>query len=60
MIKIDFEKTDGTYTFRDALHFEDDHAFSEEEIEAMKQARFDNWVALITAPAPEAPPTEGV
>lgn len=66
MIKIDFEKTDGTYTLRDALHLEDDHTFSEEEIEAMKQARFDNWIAILTAPAPEAPeapeapPTEGV
>jgi hypothetical protein len=53
MIKIDFEKTDGTYTFRDALHLEDDHTFSEQQIEAMMQQRFNNWVAIITAPTPE-------
>ena len=58
MIKIDFEKTDGTYTLRDALHLEDDHTFSEQEIEAMMQQRFNNWIAIITAPAPEPVPEE--
>lgn len=58
MIKIDFEKTDGVYTLRDALHLEDDHTFSEQEIEAMKQARFDNWLAIINAPSTEDQPTE--
>lgn len=50
MIKIDFEMTDGTYTYRDALHLEDDHTLSEVEIEAIKQARFDRWLAVVTAP----------
>lgn len=50
MIKIDFEKTDGVNNFRDALWLEDDHTFTEAEIEAMKQARFDNWIAIINAP----------
>lgn len=49
-MKIDFELTDGIYTLHDALHLPDDHTLSTEEIEAMKQERFDNWVAVITAP----------
>ena len=50
MIKIDFTKTDGTYTLQDALYLADDNTLTDIEIEAMKQARFDNWVAVITAP----------
>jgi len=51
MIKIDYEKTnaDGTLVFRDALYLPDDHTFSDAELEAMKQARFDNWYAAVTA-----------
>lgn len=36
-------------TFRDALHLPDDHTFTDSEIEAMKQQRLDNWIALIEA-----------
>jgi len=39
--------------FRDALHLDDGHTFTEAEIEAMKQARVDNWIAII-----ESPPTD--
>jgi heme/copper-type cytochrome/quinol oxidase subunit 2 len=56
MVKIDFEKTDGVYTLQDALHLPDDHNFSESDIEVMKQQRFDNWMLVITAPAPEPTP----
>lgn len=42
--------TDGTYTYRDALHLEDNHNLSDTEIEAIKQARFDRWLAVVTAP----------
>ena len=53
MIKIDFE-FDSTYgVFRDALHLPEDHTFTEAEIEAMKQQRFDNWWAAVNAPPPE-------
>lgn len=52
MIKIDFEKTDGTYTLRDAIVLPDDHTLTEAEIEAIKQQRWDNWIAIITAPPP--------
>ena len=48
MIKIDFSKTHDVYgTFADAIHLEDNNSFTDEEIEAMKQQRFDNWVAHI-------------
>ncbi len=53
MIKIDFE-FDSTYgVFRDALHLPEDHTFTEAEIEAMKQQRFDNWWAAVNTPPPE-------
>ena len=48
MAIIDFSKTHETYgTFADAIHLPDDHTFTDAEIEAMKQQRFDNWVAHI-------------
>jgi len=31
-----------------------------DEIAAMKQARYDNWIAIVTAPQPEAPVDETV
>jgi hypothetical protein len=49
--KFDFEKTDGTYTFRDAIHLPPDHNLTDDEIEAMKQQRFDNWLSIINTPA---------
>ena len=52
-MKIDFEKTDGTYTLVDAIHLPDDHTLSDDELDAMKQKRFDDWVAIITAPPAE-------
>lgn len=49
MIKIDFSKIHETYgIFADALHLEDSHSYTDDEIEAMKQQRFDNWVSHIT------------
>ena len=40
----------GIHIYRDALHLADDHTFTEEEIQTMKQARFDNWLAIILSP----------
>jgi len=51
-MKIDFSFPSQYGTFSDALHLEDNHAFTNVEIEAMKQQRFDNWIAIITAPPP--------
>ena len=53
IMKIDFSFPSQYGTFSDALVLEDDHAFTDAEIEAMKQARFDNWIAVITAPPSE-------
>ena len=48
MIKIDFTKNHTIYgTYSDALHLQDDHTFTDQEIESMKQERFDNWVSHI-------------
>ena len=53
MIKIDFEMTDGTYNYRDALYLPEDHSFSDADIEQMKQDRFARWIAVVTAPPVE-------
>ena len=57
-MKIDFEITKGDYTYRDALVFPDDAVPSDAEIEAMKQARFDAWYAIVTAPNDDPEVTE--
>lgn len=56
-IKIDFEFQTEHGVFRDALHLDDGHGLASEQIEAMKAERRDNWLAIVTAPAPE-PATE--
>jgi hypothetical protein len=58
LINIPFTKTDGVYKLQDALNLtqEEIDALGDAGIEAMKQQRFDNWVAFITAPSPEAEP----
>lgn len=51
MIKIDFEFETPHGVFRDALYLPDDHTLSDADIEALKQQRVDNWLALVSAPA---------
>jgi hypothetical protein len=51
--------------FRDALHLPDDHTFADDEIQAMKQQRVDNWVTLVSMPpvldaAPDTVEIDGV
>lgn len=58
-MKIDFEFDTPHGVFRDALHLPDDHTFTDAEIDAMKQQRVDNWVAIVTAPPAEETPAEG-
>lgn len=53
MIKIDFEFETPCGLFRDALHLPDDHGLNDEQIEAMKAERRDNWLAIVTAPPAE-------
>jgi hypothetical protein len=53
-MKIDFEIIHPIHgKFRDALTLPDNHGFTDAEIDAMKQQRFNNWVAVV-----EAPPVE--
>jgi hypothetical protein len=58
MTKIDFEFDTPHGVFRDALHLPDDHTFTDAEIQAMKEQRRDNWIAVVTAPPVEEPPAQ--
>ena len=57
-MKIDFEFDTDFGVFRDALHLPDDQQFTDAEIDAMKQQRLDNWLAVVNAPAIETPVEE--
>jgi hypothetical protein len=59
MIKIDFELSRDGYSFKDAIVLPVDHGFTEAQIEEMKQKRFDDWYAIVTAPALEPIAPEG-
>jgi hypothetical protein len=52
-MKIDFSFETPHGKFSDALHLPDDHTFTEAEIQAMKEQRRDNWIAVVTAPPVE-------
>jgi len=49
-IRFTFETEFGA--FSDALHLDDDHTFTEAEVEAMKQERLANWLVVVN-PSPE-------
>ena len=52
-MKIDFERHHATWgKFADALHLPDNHTFTLDQIEAMKDERFNNWVNAVENPAP--------
>lgn len=55
MIKIDFEFDTPYGVFRDALHLPIDHTYTDAEIQAMKEQRRDNWIAIVSAPPVEEP-----
>lgn len=57
-MKIDFEFETPHGLFRDALHLPDDHTFTDDEIQTMKQQRVDNWIAVVTAPSVEDTPVQ--
>lgn len=52
MVQIPYTYTDGTFNYSDALYLPEGHSFTEEQIEAMKKERFDNWKAFILNPPP--------
>jgi hypothetical protein len=58
MIKIDFEFDTPYGVFRDALHLPVDHTYTDAEIQAMKEQRRDNWIAIVSAPPVEEPPVQ--
>jgi len=57
MIKIDFSFETKYGKFADALHLPDDHGLTDDEIEAMKQQRLTNWLAIVE-PQESPPSTE--
>lgn len=62
-IKIDFEFTTKYGRFRDALYLPEDHTLTQEELDAMKQERLDNWLFAVEnppAPGPEVVEVDGV
>jgi hypothetical protein len=58
MVKIDFDFDTPHGKFADALHLPDDHGFTEAEIQAMKEQRRDNWIAVVNAPPTPEPEPE--
>ena len=48
--RIVFEFATKYGVYRDALYLPEGHGLSDAEIEAMKQARVDNWLAIVEAP----------
>jgi len=52
-LRILFEVQTPHGVYRDALHLLPEHQFTDAEIEAMKQERVDNWIAVVTAPPTE-------
>lgn len=57
MVVVDFSFETQYGKFADALHLPDDHGMTDAEIEAMKQQRLDNWLAIV-GPQVDAPPQE--
>jgi hypothetical protein len=55
MVKINFIING----FSDALNLADDHGLTDVEIEAMKQARYDQWRNFIETPPPVVNETVG-
>ena len=52
-VQIIFEFTTQYGVYRDALYLPADHAFTEDQINAMKQERVDRWLAIVSTPPPE-------
>lgn len=50
MTTINFELERDGYKLKDAIVLPDDHGLTDAQIEAIKQQRFDDWYAVVTAP----------
>ncbi len=55
MQTIEFEISQDGYTLKDAIVLEDNHGLTSSEIDSIKQKRFDDWYAIVTAPQEELP-----
>ena len=53
MIHIEFEIVKDNMTFRDAIILPSDHNYTDEQLEGIKQKRFDDWYAIVIAPQDE-------
>ena len=53
MVKIDFEFDSPYGKYADAIVLLDGQTMTDAEIEAMKQARYDQWLASVTNPPVE-------
>jgi hypothetical protein len=51
-IRFTFDTQFGT--FSDALNLPDNHGLSDEQLEAMKQERLTNWLAVVNPPPVES------
>jgi hypothetical protein len=49
-MKIDFQFNTDYGVFSDSLDLPDDQTFADSDIEAMKQQRLSDWLALVTPP----------
>lgn len=56
-IKIDFSFTTKHGVFRDALYLPIDHSLTNEQIDAMKKERLDNWLYVVENPPQPEPET---
>lgn len=54
-MKIDFEFDTEHGKFVDAIHIPEGQTISNEEIEALKQLRLNNWLSLLNNPMPFDP-----
>ena len=53
MISIQYEITTDGFTFKDAIVLPADHGYALAQLEEIKQKRFDDWYAIVTAPSEE-------
>jgi len=53
MVTIDFEMEKDGYVFCDALVLPEQHGLSQEQINAIKQQRFDAWLSIVAAESQE-------
>ena len=57
-MKIDFEFQTKYGVFKDALYLNEDHGLSQDQINALKQERLDNWLYFMENPPSPEPEIE--